>query len=78
MALFMCYPNQALNPQRILNLNLNSFLVKRQNDNPVTGGGGGGGGELVPSSHKRSELRHTALRALAHIFVEKIRLNEER
>ena len=41
-----------------------SLLVKRQTVNPspgaVTGGGGGERG-LVPSSHKRGELRYTVI-----------------
>ena len=43
----------------ILNLNLKSLLVKRQIDNPSPGAVTWG--KLVPSSHKRGELRHTII-----------------
>ena len=42
-----------------LNLNLNSLLVKHQIDNPSPGAVTGG--QLVPSSHKRGELRYTII-----------------
>ena len=43
----------------VLNLNLNSLLVKRQIDNPSPGAVTGG--KLVPSSHKRGELRYAII-----------------
>ena len=42
-------------------LNLNSLLVKRQIDNPSPGAVTQWG-ELVPSSHKRGELRYAIIR----------------
>ena len=42
-----------------LNLNLNSLLVKRQIDKPSPGVVTGG--KLVPSSHKRGELRYAII-----------------
>ena len=47
-------PHNATGPNSILNLN--SLLVKRQIDN------GCDWGKLVPSSHKRGELRHATTR----------------
>ena len=41
------------------NLNLNSLQVKRQIDNLSPGAVTGG--KLVPSSHKRGELRYTII-----------------
>ena len=42
-----------------MGLNLNSLLVKRQIDNPSPGAVTGG--KLVPSSHKRGELRYAII-----------------
>ena len=67
----MTYPQLLIEPRKFplspfqssFDLNLNSLLVKRQIDNPslggVTGGRGCDWGKLVPSSHKRGELRYT-------------------
>ena len=38
-----------------------NVLVKRQTVNPLPEAVTGGGGELVPSSHKRGELRYTVI-----------------
>ena len=59
----MCVPSDENQPgyssNLNLNLNLNSLLVKRQIDNPSPGAVTGG--KLVPSSHKRGELRYAII-----------------
>ena len=54
------YGGDALVSSCILNLNLNSLLVKRQIDNPSPGAVTGG--KLGPSSHKRGDLRYAIIR----------------
>ena len=46
----------------MVSLNLNGLLVTHQLTIPHHGGGGAPGGKLVPGSHKRCELGHTAIR----------------